>query len=302
MTAIRAQRGSPSPPAPAAGAGLLASAAMPDRARRLDPDGLLDPFRRDPAGSAVLCDVDGTLAPIVARPEDAALLPGLREALRDLRPRVALLGFVSGRAPADARRMVGLEECAYAGNHGAEFLLPGRSEPEVAEQARPSIEAVRAFVAAHPPALLDPHGVRLEDKGVTLTLHFRTAPDPEAAEAFLDREIGPAAEALGLRVTKGRMIREVRPAARVDKGTAVRTLLAGAGARRALYLGDDTTDLDAWAALRAMAGAGDLERALAVGVLSAGVPERVVHEADLLVDGPAGALAVLRLLAGAPAA
>ena len=254
-------------------------------------------LRARPAEGAVLCDVDGTLAPIVARPEDAALLPGAREALIAVRDRYGLLGFISGRGLADLERIVGLEGCAYAGNHGMELHAPGEA-PRLAPEVGPHLPAVRAFATRFGPERLAPWGVTLEDKGATLSLHYRRAPDPEAALAALEREVVPAAHGAGLSTHGGRMVLEVRPAAAVDKGTAARALLAGRGVRAALYVGDDRTDADAWRALRELAAEGLLDHAAAVVVASPELDPAVGAQADAAVAGPEGALAMLRELAG----
>jgi trehalose-phosphatase len=265
-----------------------------------DP-GPLAPLCADPSRAALLLDLDGTLAPIVPRPEDARMVDGAREVLDALRDRVGLLGFVSGRGLADLERIVGMAGCAYAGNHGMELRAPGQ-EVRIPEVARPYLPAVAAFARGCDPAVLAPDGIRLEDKGATLSLHWRTAPDPARAERILREELALAAEAGGLRVTWGRMVMEVRPPVPVDKGTAVRDLLGHAGSRRAAYIGDDRTDADAWAALRAMAAEGLLDAAVAVAAVGAEVPPEVRAAADAEVPGPAGVLELLRgLLAALPA-
>ena len=256
----------------------------------------LAPLRERLPAAAVLLDLDGTLAPIRPRPEDVVLSPETRHAVADLRGRARLVGLVSGRALADLEQIVGLDGCAYAGNHGMEIRRPdGRRE--VVEEVRPFVPRVADFAARWGPERLDPHGVRLEDKGVTLSFHYRTAPDERDARDFLDREVAPDARAAGLRVTHGRKVVEVRPPVAVDKGTAVRELVAGSGCRVAAYLGDDVTDLDAWAALRAMARDGTVDLAVAVAVVGDETPRAVAEAADVALPGTAGVLAVLRWLA-----
>ena len=279
--------------APAPATPLLGSSAVTAPDRRLAA--LLAPLRERPGEAAVLCDVNGTLAPIVARPEDARLLDGAREVLEALRGRVRMLGFVSGRGLADVERLVGLDGCAYAGNHGMELHLPG-ARPRLAEGVADHVPAIAAFAATWPPERLAVAGLRLEEKGATLSVHARGAPDPAAAELLL-QEVAREAGEHGLVTTAGREVLEVRPPVRVNKGTAVAQLLAGAGARSALYVGDDRTDADAWRALRELRDAGGLEHAVALAVASAEVPAEVRAAADAEVDGPAGALAALRLLA-----
>ena len=292
IRARRATRPVAASAAPAPGASLLGSIAVtaPDRGLAA----LLAPLRERPRESAILCDVDGTLAPIVPRPEDARLLDGAAGVLEELRGRMRLLGFVSGRGLADLERLVGLEGCAYAGNHGMELHLPGE-RPRLADGVAAHVPAVAAFAATWPPQRLAAGGLRLEEKGATLSVHARGAPDPAAA-ALLLREVAREAAAHGLVTTTGREVLEVRPPVRVDKGTAVTALLAGAGARAALYVGDDRTDADAWRALRALRDAGALDHAVALAVASAEVPAEVRKAADAEVDGPAGALEALRAL------
>ena len=263
------------------------------------PDPMLEdalaPVRERLDRCAVFCDVDGTLAPIVPRPEDARLLDGVPEVLATLRERVLLLAFVSGRGLADLERIVAMDGCAYAGNHGMELHRVG-AEPELAEGVAEHLAAIAGFVAAWPPARLAPGGLRMEPKGATLSVHARGARDPEAARLLLAQV---ASEALdrGLVPTAGREVLEVRPPVAVDKGTAVRALLRDAGARAALYIGDDRTDADAWMVLRAMRTEGALEVALGVAVASGEVPPAVREAADVEVAGPPGALRVLAHLA-----
>jgi trehalose 6-phosphate phosphatase len=243
----------------------------------------------------VLCDIDGVLAPVAPRPEDARLTEGAREVLLCLRERVLLLGFVSGRGLADAERLVGLDGCAYAGNHGMELHRVGR-EPELAPGVAEHLPAVTAFAGHWSGERIAAADVRLEAKGATLSYHSRGAADPGAARRLLVR-IARAARTAGLVPTTGRELLEVRPPVAIDKGTAVRALLDGSGASAALYIGDDRTDADAWLALRAMREEGSLETALGIAVASAEVPPEVREAADLEVPGPAGALEALRILA-----
>jgi trehalose 6-phosphate phosphatase len=256
---------------------------------------VLEPLRVRIADAAVLCDVDGTLAPIVARPEDARLLDGVRETLITLRGRVGILGFVSGRGLADARRIVALDGCAYAGNHGMELQRVGE-EPSLAAGVAEHLATVADFVASWPLERLEPGDLRMEPKGATLSVHARGARDPEAARLLL-AQIASEALDLGLIPTPGREVLEIRPPVAVDKGTAVRALLRDTGVRAALYIGDDRTDADAWRALRTMSTEGTLEVAVGVAVVAGEVPRGVREDADVEVPGPAGALRVLRYLA-----
>lgn len=256
----------------------------------------LGPLRDDPAHAAVLLDFDGTLSPIVPRPEDAVLVEGAREAITALVGRYGLVGFVSGRGLADLEARVAIPGLAYAGNHGMELRRAdgARLVDPAAEPWVPRIgELGRVFDAE----ALDAEGVTLEDKVVTLSFHTRRAPDPARAERFLETHVVPAAEALGLRPTPGRKVLEIRPPVRVDKGTAARALVEAADVATATYIGDDRTDADAWRALRELRETGHLRHAAGVAAVGDEVPEDVRAASDAVVDGPAGAVAVLRWLA-----
>lgn len=277
---------------PAVGWPVLGSIAVSVSDRRLEA--ALAPLRERLPEAAVFCDVDGTLAPIVPRPEDSRLLEGVREALLELRGRVLLLAFVSGRGLADVERLVGLPGCAYAGNHGMELRRVGR-DPELADGVAEHLAAIAAFVADWPPDRLAAGDLRLEAKGATVSVHARGARDPEAARLQLARIASDALDR-GLVPSGGREVLEVRPPVSVDKGTAVRALLRDSGAGAALYIGDDRTDADAWRALRAMRVEGAVEIAIGIAVAAGEVPASVREEADVEVPGPEGALGVLRHL------
>jgi trehalose 6-phosphate phosphatase len=259
-------------------------------------DSLLEPLRADPPRAGILTDVDGTLAPIVERPEQAAVLPRATELLEALNGSFGLVGCISGRRALEARRLVGVDDIAYAGNHGLELLLPGekqpRFDPALAGQERNAAE----FVAALDPAGLESAGLRLEDKGPIQTLHWRGAADERGAEARA-HEIAADAGRATLEPRWGRKVLELRPVGGGGKDAAVAALLATDGVTAAVYAGDDRTDLDAFRRLRELRDAGELKSAVCVGVVSPEAPPELAEEADLLVDGPAGWLAMLETLA-----
>ena len=256
---------------------------------------LIAPLREHPEASAVLCDIDGTLAPIVRDPGDAAVPAQTRDALRAVARRYALVACVSGRRAIEARRLVGLDELAYAGNHGLEVLRPGAEGAVLDPAIEDRSDAARSFVDRRA-ATIRGAGLRLEDKGPIQALHWRAADDQGSAER-LAREIAAEARDAGLEPHWGRKVLEVRPAAPIDKGTAVRRLLDGHDVELALFAGDDRTDLDAFRALRSLAGAGDLRAAVCIGVASDEAPPGLTAEADALVPGTGGFLTVLGALA-----
>lgn len=236
---------------------------------------LLAPLAEAPGRSAIVLDVDGTLAPIVARPELARVPDETRAELRRLVDRYLLVACVSGRPGDEAARLVGVAGVRAVGNHGLELSPQG-------EQAAEEIARFRASIAGRWP---------VEDKRLSLSLHYREAEDEGAALRVL-RGIAEEAREHGLEARFGRKVLEIRPRIEADKGTAVRTLVAEAGAERALYAGDDTTDIDAFRGLRE-AGLG---HAVAVAVASPEASPRLLEAADLVVDGPPGLLEVLKAL------
>ena len=253
---------------------------------------LVAPLRADPSRSAVLLDVDGTLAPIVRHAADAAVPEPTRLRLIEIAKRYAVTACVTGRRATDARRIVSIGSIAYIGNHGGEVLRPGATRPEVDPELDDWSRRVHQFASSVDTPELTRLRVRIEDKAAIAAFHWRGAPDESAAQAAV-RRLADRAEAAGLAVQWGRKVLEVRPPVPLDKGIGVRALLSGAGVRAALYVGDDATDLDAFRALAEMAQAGELATAVRVGVGSEEGPPEIADEADAVVEGPAG---VRRLL------
>ncbi|MFL5899946.1 MAG: trehalose-phosphatase [Solirubrobacterales bacterium] len=257
---------------------------------------LLEPLRANPARAAILTDVDGTLAPIVDRPELAAVPAVVTELLEALSERFGLVGCISGRQALEARGLVGVNDIAYAGNHGFELLLPGEREPRLDPAVSGRERDAADFLAALDGGAAATAGLRVEDKGAIQALHWRGAEDERGAEA-LAREIAAEAGRAKLEPRWGRKVLELRPVGGGGKDAAVAALLAIDGVTAAIYAGDDCTDLDAFRRLRELRAEGELETAVCVGVVSPEAPPGLAEEADLLVDGPPGWLAMLAALA-----
>ncbi|HEY1356318.1 MAG TPA: trehalose-phosphatase [Solirubrobacterales bacterium] len=256
----------------------------------------LSPLRAAPASAAILTDVDGTLAPIVERPEQAAVPDQARAVLVSLSARFGLVGCVSGRRAEEARRLVGVDEIAYAGNHGLELLLPGGDGLQLDPSVQDRETAAAEFVAAQA-GVIEVAGLRVEDKGPIQALHWRGLEDERAADARA-HELAAEAGRAGLEPRWGRKVLELRPTGGGGKDAAVAALLASDGIGVALYGGDDRTDLDAFRRLRELRDDGELEAALCVGVASPEAPPELAQESDWMVDGPPGWLATLESLAG----
>jgi trehalose 6-phosphate phosphatase len=255
----------------------------------------LRPLTGAPGRSGILLDVDGTLAPIVERAEDAHVPESSSRALAALARRYGCVACVSGRSATEARRLVGVGAIAYAGAHGAELLEPGASAPRILPAFASWIDRVSEFAHARDGRDLRALRVRIEDKGPIVAFHWRGAPDEDAARTRIEG-IAAEAEAAGFVAHWGRKVLEVRPPVPVDKGQAVEELLRRCAVRAALYAGDDATDLDAFDALDSLHERGELDTVVKVGVASEEGPPAIVERADLVVEGTAGVAQVLAAL------
>jgi trehalose 6-phosphate phosphatase len=251
----------------------------------------LKAWREEPGSVAVLTDIDGTLAPIVPTPDMSEVSGELKDVLSTLSEKYLLVAGISGRKTEDAFDLIGLEDVVYFGNHGFEILRDG--EVEVIPEALPYLEKVQELEHLAREELV-PQGAFVEEKGITASVHYRNVPTDvgERCVEFVERE----GERLGLRITVGRGVVEARPPIRADKGTAVRTLVEEYEPTRAMFLGDDTTDLDAFRELEELREEGTLEDILRIGVASDEGPPEIETESDIVVDGVDGVAEVLRQL------
>lgn len=253
---------------------------------------LLDALRADPSRTAVITDFDGTLSPIVEDPAAARPLDGVVATLHELARRFGRVGVVSGRPVSFLRDRLELGHppattLFVSGLYGIEWLDAGEERVhETALAYRPTVADVADRAEAAAPA-----GVHVERKRYSVTIHVRNAPPAadEWARTWADRTCA----ATGLVVHGGRRSYELRPPLDLDKGTVVDALVAGAGA--ACFLGDDLGDVPAFDALdrlRDATGAATVR----IGVRSAEAPSALLERADVVVDGPAGSLELLRSL------
>ena len=255
----------------------------------------LEPLRADPARTAILLDIDGTLAPIVEHAADARVPEPTRQLVKALANHYGLVAAVSGRRASEARAMVAVGTISYLGSHGAELLRAGWTEPVLDPEVEDWARRVQEFGRELEATDLRRNRVRIEDKGAILAFHWRGAHDEEAARAAVDA-VAARAKDVGLRTHWGRKVLEVRPPLSIDKGAGISALLNGADIDAALYVGDDRTDLDAFRALERLAREGDLKHAVRVGVRSDDGPEEIESEADFVVEGTSGVRNLLAML------
>jgi trehalose 6-phosphate phosphatase len=237
-------------------------------------DALLEQVTAAPGEAGLFLDFDGVLAPIVERPEDAYPPPATRAELARLVESYGLVAVVSGRAGSDVKERVGVPGVVYVGSHGLEL-------DRQADRWRQQIVDFSS-AAAWPAA-------EIELKGLSVAFHFRHREDENAAVLELEA-LAERARDDGLVARFGRKVLEVLPPVGSNKGTAVRSLMEGAGLSRALVAGDDTTDLDAFRAVE------ELEHKLRVAVLSEESPTILGEHAELVLASTVEFLELLKRL------
>lgn len=244
--------------------------------------------------SGLFTDVDGTLSPIVPSPEQAHVPEITKHLLARLAERLDLVAVISGRPAREVRMLVGLDQLVYVGNHGLERWQAG--EVRVDPRAAPFLPLITRVTEELQRRLATIPGVRVEPKGITTSVHYRQAPDHAAARAAILEAIKRIPVTPQLRVTEGRMVVNLLPPLDLNKGTAVLALAREYALRGALYLGDDTTDIDALAALRHLRAEG--VATVGVAVVSAESPPELRDVADYEVTGITGVQRLLQALSG----
>lgn len=203
-------------------------------------------------GALLLLDYDGTLTPIVERPELAILSPDMKELLKRVSQHYTL-AIISGRSLADVKRLVGLEGIYYAGNHGFKIIGPMVElvKPE-AERARPTLVKLCEELRKK---LDNIKGAIVEDKGLTASVHYRLVAEEEFEHLknIFEKAVGPHIDSGVVKITHGKKVFEIRPNVEWDKGKAV-LWISGVvdpkGELKPIYVGDDRTDEDAFSALK----------------------------------------------------
>ena len=237
-------------------------------------------------GDVVLClDFDGTLSPIVDDPQTARPLHGIIELLEPLAERFAAVALISGRPAAYLAEHAAAPGVRYLGLYGLQEIHDGQVQVDPRlEAARPAVVAAHEDLKAHP--VVQASGAWLEDKEYAVAIHTRRVADPARWAEPIDQTSREVADRHGLEVVPGKLVWELRPAVRSDKGDAVRRVIAESAARAVVVAGDDLGDLAAFAAAAQFAAEGG--DTLRVAVRSAEAPPQLLADADLVVEGPPG--------------
>ena len=217
----------------------------------------------------------------MARPELARPIEGARDALAGLVERYRTVAIVTGRRSDEVAALVDLPHVAYVGLYGLE---DGATELVTAVVPR-----AEAAAGAVPDA-------RVEDKGNSVAVHYRQAPDPVSARAALLVALQPVATGAGLEIIQGKMVVELVPPNRPLKGGAVERLAGEHALEALLYAGDDHADLDAFAALDRLSVSGKVGVTVRVAVRGPETPAAMIEAADVVADGPEGLVDLLRTL------
>lgn len=237
----------------------------------------------------MLLDFDGTMSEIAQVPEAAVAVPGASAILERLARRFRLVALVTGRRVAEVERRLGrLEGVRVYGLYGSE---PGSGEEVHPEAAAPGSRAVEEVLPRVLELAGEVPGALVEPKGSNLAVHYRLSPDPEAARTRLLRALEPLARGRGLKLMEGKRVLELVPSGALSKGDLVAREATGLEA--VLYAGDDAADMEAFAALDALAAGG--AHTVKVAVRSGETPQELLEAADLTVEGPVG---LMRMLEG----
>lgn len=231
----------------------------------------------------LVTDVDGTISEIAPSPGAALVSAPFKQHLRTLMKRFDLVAAISGRSVDSLRSMVGVDGLVCFGNHGLEWWEDGRSH--FSTGVEPYVHIVRSALEDISKRL-SVDGATIENKGATVAIHYRQAADIELARQAILSAIHTSPAAQALRVCEGKMVVELRPPMQLHKGQALASLVLRHGLHSVIYIGDDTTDVDAFNQLRKMRAEGSV-CGLAIAVLGPETPAQVIERADATLQGVA---------------
>ena len=260
---------------------------MSGEPRQRQVEELLSQVNLRPGSFALFCDLDGTLASIVERPDQVEVPAQTRAAIDSAARTLGLCAIVTGRPASEARELIGVESITIAGNHGLEILEGGREEVRPHPLLAGREDEASGFLDSLDHEQLERLGIRVEDKGAIIALHWRGAEESEELAEEIERIASHAREA-GLDPRGGRKVLELRPRIALDKGVAVTELLdSRPEIDSAIFIGDDATDLDAFGALDRLASEGRISSSHKIAVVSEEPSDLGLSKsADICLTGP----------------
>ena len=229
----------------------------------------------------LITDVDGTISQTAPTPQEAKISPLCRHYLSILYNHLTLVAVVSGRPATEVKNLVGIDGVVYIGNHGLERWAEDHSEYlEGVRDYSMVIEAVIEELTT----LLPMEGIRIEDKGITATIHYRLCQNHKSAENHILNALASLSQVKSLRIIQNRMAIDLLPPVETNKGTATLGLIREYSLQGSVYLGDDMTDIDAFKAMRIASRNSDF-RGFAIGIASKEMPDKLIAEAAFTLNG-----------------
>ncbi len=230
--------------------------------------------------STILIDIDGTISKIAPTPEEAVVTTSMRNELIKLRERFQMVGVISGRSVKNAMAMVGVDGLLYIGNHGMEYQNNGKISMDL--EAQKYVEDIKNISRELKNSeLAQINGIIFEDKGICFSIHYRECESKETVRKEI-LEVINNTERGDLKVTEGRKIVEIKPPVSRDKGVIIQKIVENYNLNRIIYLGDDTTDFDAFTKLRELGKNNNIQTA-SVLVLSSEIPDYVKNSSSFYV-------------------
>lgn len=239
----------------------------------------LESLRNNPEVTGIFSDLDGTLSKIVPTPDKAVISEGMRNAIKGLVRKYSVVGIVSGRDSDDAKRIVGIKDIIYVGNHGLEWIEGDKQE--IAPEANKFI-ALAGELEKQIRNALNGFNLLIEKKKLGIAIHYRLEEDKGGAQEHINKILEPLLSKYPLKKAEGRFVIELKPDIPANKGIAITTIALKKGIKKGMYLGDDMTDLDAFRALKKLRNEEDFEFVL-IGVVSTEGPAKIAKEADYVV-------------------
>ena len=232
----------------------------------------------------LVVDFDGTISEIVSTPDEARVSLEASNALSSLAAKLALVSVMSGRAAGDVMQKVGIDGVLYVGNHGAEYIIDSRLD--IAPNAAYGREAVNHVFNRLQEAVAV-SGLIWEDKGFSASVHYRLASNTEEAKRTLTEALGLIPEANEIEVFWGKLVLELRAPHGLNKGYAIRKLVDDYNLESVVFIGDDTTDLDALIAVKELVR-GNAINGAGIVVLHEDSPATLLDAADYSIEGVSG--------------